>query len=125
MGLANKKQAEGAGCCFPERQLKGKTELACTSLIFCPLPILLPFSRMGYDAQRGSTHVLRRKTKSQIKDSRANDLKEPDIHGHQGDTVEIPGLSPDFLFCGKKPAPPLLVSKHLSQVSVIDNHFTP
>lgn len=102
MGLANKKQAEGAVCCFPERPLKGKTQLARTSLIFCPLPILLPFSRMWYNAQRRSAHVLRRKTKSQVKDSRANDLREPDVHWHQGDIAEVPGLSLDFSFCDKK-----------------------
>lgn len=46
MGLANKRQAEGAGWGFPERFLKGKTQLACISLIFCPLLIPLPFQNV-------------------------------------------------------------------------------
>lgn len=57
--------------------------------------------RMWYNTQNGSSHLLRTKTKSHVKDSRANEQEESEIHWHQGYIVEAPGLSPDFLFCDK------------------------
>lgn len=73
-----------------------------------------PFSTMWHNSQKGSSHLARRKTKSQVKDSRARE-QEPEIYWQQRD---IAGLSPYFLCCDKKNP---LFGKHFSQVSVTIN----
>lgn len=87
MGLADNEQAEGTGWASQKGYWRGDSA-GMLPFDLLPFPHTPTTSRMWYSAQKGSSHVVRRKTKSHDKHTRADAQKELVIHRQQGDAAE-------------------------------------